>query len=273
MQVLCRSCQQPIPAQNVNLQNMVAKCDQCNAVFGISPQQLYGGPQQPGMAPGGPVAGGGMPLPFGGAGPGGYVAIERGQAPMPAGMTVEIDGKDLVIRRSWFTWMAIFLLFFSLFWNGFILFFLVVVVGIGAAAANQAGPAGLIALVFLAVPLLFGAIGICLMYYTLCLFVNSTTIRVDHAELSVSHGPLPWWGNVVYPRSDVVQLFCIERVHYGRKGGISFTYDVEIITRGNVRYSLVSTLPDMGQALFIEQQLERHLGIQDVPVAGEVRRW
>jgi hypothetical protein len=45
-----------------------------------------------------------------------------------------------------------------------------------------------------------------------------------------------------------------------------------VLRQDNVRETLVKGLTDADQALYIEQELERHLRIQDQPVAGELPR-
>ena len=66
----------------------------------------------------------------------------------------------------------------------------------------------------------------------------------------------------------VEQLFCREKISRG-KNGTTTTYQLEAVLEGNRRETLVKDLSDPDHALYIEQQLERHLRLPDVPVAGE----
>ena len=186
--------------------------------------------------------------------------------PMPPGITVEPAGRDLTIHRSWFTWAALFLVFFCLIWDGVVSVFLLG----GIFGAFQG--AGAMALPFMLIPGLFGVIGFFITYYTICCFVNTTTIRVNQGELSVSHGPLPWFGGVTMPAGEVMQFYVSEQVHH-HKRSVSYTYSVEMYLRSGIRQKLVENLEDAGQALYIEQQLEQHLQIADQRVMGEIPRW
>lgn len=283
MQFPCRNCGKPVPAENVNVQASIAKCAACNSVFGIN-AAMFSTPQPGGMFSGGPPQGamgvsaatspawnpsaGGQNLMGGPSYPpqGYYSSGPRPAVPMPSGISVDTDGKDLLIYRSWFSWVFIFLAVFCTIWDSIVLVF----IGAGIFAGTQVGP---MALLFLLIPGLFLVVGACLTYYTICGFVNTTTIRVGQGEISVAHGPLPWWGNIAYPSGDIAQLFTTEQVHYGKRGSVSFTYSVEFVQRNGARQTLASGLTDAAQALFIEQEIERCLGIQDVPVGGELRRW
>ena len=46
MKIACKSCGARVPADDVNIDNMLAKCRQCDAVFDIS-NQVHGREQQP----------------------------------------------------------------------------------------------------------------------------------------------------------------------------------------------------------------------------------
>jgi hypothetical protein len=89
-------------------------------------------------------------------------------------------------------------------------------------------------------------------------------------QLSVTHGPLPWPGNLTLPRASLQQLFCEEQVRNG-KNGVSYSYNVVAVLQDKSRVKLVTGLDAPEQALFIEQKLERQLGIADRSVAGEMR--
>lgn len=68
------------------------------------------------------------------------------------------------------------------------------------------------------------------------------------------------------PTEDLAQLYCDEQV--GSKG--SRTYSLNAMTRGSDKIVLLKALPDADQALYLEQLLERRLGLTDQSVAGEL---
>jgi hypothetical protein len=62
-----------------------------------------------------------------------------------------------------------------------------------------------------------------------------------------------------------------KEVRHGGKGGGTRTYELHALTRDGRSVKLVSGLAglDSAQALFIEKEIEKYLGIKDVPVEGE----
>ena len=115
------------------------------------------------------------------------------------------------------------------------------------------------------------AIGLGLTYGTIAGFVNRTLIRISPSQLTVGHGPLPWWGNKQLDATGIAQVYCKERVSRGRNG-TSITYAVHAALRDGADAKLVDALDSPEQALYLEQEIERFLGIKDVPVRGELAR-
>jgi hypothetical protein len=242
MQVKCDSCGAPVAARDVNLERMLAKCERCNAVFDIGAQVPHGE---------GPLR-------------------QRRLVAMPRNIRlvaddVEMSGESyrtnaathphVVLERRWFTPALIFMVFFCLFWDGFL------VVWYGAVLSGKGHPSAVMALF----PLIHVSVGIFITYTTLCGFVNRTRIAVENGVLSVRHGPLPWRGNRDIPLSNLAQLFCREQV--GSKG--SRSYSLNALLKEGDSVPLIKSLNEPDQALYIEQLLEKRLGIVDVPVAGE----
>jgi hypothetical protein len=184
--------------------------------------------------------------------------IPRASVSLPRAFRVSLQGDTVRISRRWLGPLAFFLLFFAVVWNGFMLVWHGIALGTGMWFMSAFG-------------LLHTGVGLFLIYYVLALFLNSTVITASPRELSVAIGPLPWKGNKRIPREMVEQLFCKERISHG-KNGSSAAYRVEAVLRGNRRDTVVTGFSDPDHALFVEQEIERHLGIADVPVAGEFGR-
>jgi hypothetical protein len=87
MQLSCRGCSKPIPAEDVNIKLAIAKCSTCNAVFSFA-DSLGADARQPAIA-------------------------ARPTVPTPKGYTVENWSNDLIISRRWFTAAVLFLVFFG----------------------------------------------------------------------------------------------------------------------------------------------------------------
>ena len=100
-------------------------------------------------------------------------------------------------------------------------------------------------------------------YNVMTAFVNSTVIRADAAGVGVKHGPLPslfGLGRRV-AREQVKQLFAA-------KFGSLFAVKAQLVDGNEI--DLVRPLVSAEQALFVEQQLEKSLGITDFAVDGEL---
>ena len=122
--------------------------------------------------------------------------------------------------------------------------------------------------------LLIASVGI--FYFAAGQAFNEHRIRVDTARLEVTQGPVPWRGSKKLDASDIVQLYATEherRTQSGKSGSqrvsVHKYYRLSANTRNNGRVSILGGLSDPRQALWLEQEIERVLGIADKPVAGE----
>lgn len=226
VELKCKNCGSALSPEDISPQLAAARCGHCNALFAI--------PQV------------------------GVQAIRRPDVPLPKGFHLERGMDSVTITRRWFGPVAFFLLFFALFWNGFMIVWHSIALGKGMWIMSAFG-------------LLHTGVGVFLVYYVLALFLNSTVIRATAFELVVTTGPLPWKGDKRIAAETVEQLFCMEKISRG-KNGSSASYRVEAVLRGNVRETLARGFTDPDQALFVEQEIERHLKITDVPVPGECGR-
>ena len=118
---------------------------------------------------------------------------------------------------------------------------------------------------------LHGAVGIGLSYYVLAGYINRTVIKVNRNMLTIKHGPLPWFGNKQLHSHDLAQLYCKECMHR-HKNSSSCTYEVHAILKDGQHAKLVTGLDESEQALYLEQEIERFLRIEDQPVRGEMSR-
>jgi hypothetical protein len=165
---------------------------------------------------------------------------------------------ELAISYRWRNPVAYFLIFFCLFWDGF----LVMWYGIGLTVGSD------MPVMFFLFPLIHVGVGIGLTYYTICLFVNKTLIRADQRTLSVKHGPLPWpKGNKEIAVRDLQQLFVQEKS--GNKG-----HKYHILSAQLKDGKMVTLLPNVSatpeELLHLERSIEDYVGISDQPVIGEM---
>lgn len=82
------------------------------------------------------------------------------------------------------------------------------------------------------------------------------------------HGPLPWLGKCELAASDIEQVYC-ERVSGGNRE--KPRYVVTARFKSGRRAPLLSTLWDLEQARYIEQEIESYFEIADSYVDGEFR--
>lgn len=164
-QVFCPNCAALVVADDINIAALVGKCAGCNHIFRL------------------PLAD--VPA----VGRGGTLALEEGPPSRPSGIVHEpgFDG-ELNLRMRWFTPGLIFLLFFCIAWDGFLVFWY------SMALIGDPPKGGQFWLMVL-FPICHVAVGVGLTYFTLAGFLNQTRVRIDRDELDVRHGPVPWWGN------------------------------------------------------------------------------
>jgi len=228
----CPSCGAPVPHSAVSNQLGAARCPACRALIDLDSARATR-PQAP-------------PPPR-------SLAL-----PIPERWHVDATPGTLLVRWRWFTFMAVMLVPFTLFWNG-------ILVGMaGGVTDNFTHPERL--LFGILVPHVW--VGVGLTYTCLTLFVNSTTVRVADGTLYVRHGPLPWRGTRTIPTLDVQQLFVVEK--RGNRGGVS--YELCALLREGKRQALLTGLKDELEARFLEVRLEQVMNIADQHVVGELKQ-
>jgi|SRR5688572_33249133 len=190
------------------------------------------------------------------------VAPPRDEIERPRAVRVETTPYGVRIVRRWWSPVYVFLLFFCAVWNGVLLMFY----GVAGAAGAP--------LLFFLFPLIHVGVGLALTYVTLAGFFNRTTVTAQRdGVLMVRHGPLPWPGKRDFAARDVAQLFVVEKRTHTRDGEPQPSYVLTAQMRNRRRVPVMKVLgAPLEHVLYFEQELERSLGIRDVPVAGEVAR-
>lgn len=180
----------------------------------------------------------------------------------PKGITPHISDNALTITRRWFSQKYIFITFFAIFWNVFLFFF-----------ASNVG-----VWIYLFCP--HGWIGLGLIYYVLAGYLNSTEMHITPNYLTVQHGPLPHWGNKQFNTKQIEQLYVRENIHRS-KNSTSYTYALWMKPVAGNDEKLIEGMDRPEHAFFLEQEIERFLGIVDeympneysVPVAHRSINW
>ena len=175
---------------------------------------------------------------------------------LPDKLALYHRGSTIEIVRTWFGTRVVMATVFAVFWDGFLLVWYV------AAIGNK----DTIAILF---PLLHVVVGVGITYWAAAGWVNRTQIVVGIGKITVRHGPLPWAGNLELQVGNVKQLYSNEKRSQS-DGSTSTAYEVHAITQYGRTIKLVRGLETSQQALYIEQEIEKYLGIEDVPVKGEI---
>lgn len=181
------------------------------------------------------------------------------EAPMPPALTEERDERGLVLTYRWFTPVHVVMLLFCIFWDGFLVFWY------RTALERHAGLTD----PMIWFPLLHVAVGIGLSYSTVAGFLNRTIVAIGSGEITIRQGPVPWPGNRTVNGADIRQLFR-EETFTSSRGGRRASYHVCAVTSEKRKLRLLGNVPGADVALYLEQAIEKALGIEDQPVLGEM---
>lgn len=172
----------------------------------------------------------------------------RADVPRPARIKAWPMGPTLILAFRWFHPALFFLAFFCVAWDSFLVFWYTM--------ALRAPETPWLMVVF---PIAHVAVGVGITYSVLAGFLNRTTITAEGGRLSVRHAPLPWRGNADVDAGSIRGFY--EREKAGRRddsrGGFQLCAEM---TDGSERV-LVSGLTEESEALYLAQELSRHLGI------------
>ncbi len=178
--------------------------------------------------------------------------------PIPNGFhTNDVDGV-LVITRRWYEPRTWFYLVFTLVWNGFMYNWYSIVL--------SSDSPNMFALLF---PVIHVGLGLWLIYKTITSFANRTVLRIGNGKVIVRHGPFPWPGNKEVETQSIKQLFCDEKGSWTRNPQM-ISYRVNAVMKNDRKEVLVAGGLERDQALYLELVAEKKLGIQPVPVVGEL---
>lgn len=237
----CRTCGAPLNADDLDRRLAIIGCRSCGAIFDLARRKdREDGVAQLAREP----------------------APERAPVALPQGFELSTRDGHLRITRRWFNLPELVLIPFAVAWNAFL-------VGWYATALGNDMPGGM-NIIMLVFPVVHVAVGVGVAYRAVANLVNRTTLLVTPAALAVRHLPLPWWPAPSVPVGEVEQLYCTRNVRHG-KNGTSVTFELRAVTREHASLLLIGGLPDLDHALWMEQEIERHLDLRDRPVAGEVR--
>lgn len=182
--------------------------------------------------------------------------------PTPERLRIDTTADGFSFSWRWFKLSHVFMLFFSILWFGFLFAWYA---GVGSLQESN-DP---ISTLFLFLPLVHVGVGFLLLYAAVCGFINSTEIRLESEQMRIRHFPLPWLGKRSLPKSEIKQLYVRQRARR-TKHGIQISYELYALNHENRALKLIKGL-DADECRYLEQALEKHLGIQNKEVPGEYR--
>ena len=175
---------------------------------------------------------------------------------LPKGLELDRSGPYLQIAYKWFGWNTVFLSMFVVVWDG-------ILITLYSGMRAHLDPVALL------LPSVHVLAGIVMTYSAIAGWFNRTYIRVGQGRLEVFHRPVPWIGNKTLPAIEIKQLFVNDHQEYRNKS-LTVTYEVHAITQEGKTIKLVRGLASHEQGLFMEQEVEKYLGLKDIPVKGEL---
>ena len=234
MKIHCPDCGQIIPAEQVNLESGFAKCLACNAVFDFKKRL---GPRDQARATGD-----------------GPSISEPLVIPRPPRMRVEQFAGSWTVSWRWLSAQHFLMLFFCIAWDSFLIFWYKI-------AFSSHAPC--IMVIF---PVAHVAVGVGLTYSVLTGFLNRTRVKLGYGELSIRHGPLPWWGNQDIAANNIEQLYC-QRSKMQKNG--QFSWNLCAVLKKGEKVTLLTGFDSPDEAGYLVYELESRLHIVGRPVAGE----
>ena len=252
MKLHCPDCGTRIAAEDVNLSTFVARCRACDSVFsfGDSLRDFESGSQRR------PAVGRAAKSP---------ATAEELLVP-PEGMIVEDTGRLWAARWRWFRPEVIGLALFCVAWDAFLAFWYAMAMGPHTAGDGFSW----IMVVF---PVGHVAVGVGMTYYTLCGFLNRTTLLVTQYEVIVRHRPLPWVGNRRLVAAEITQLYCRQAMQAwaDKTGGRAIAYELMACLGEGRQVRLLGGFRNVGEPRYLERAVEERLNLDPRAVVGEYR--
>jgi len=223
-QLQCPKCDHHIIAEDININRGLAKCNNCNNVFTF--EEKVNSPLR-----------------------------KRQEVLMPEEIEIDEYEDAVTIFYKWRKAKGLnpFLTFFGIAWNLFLIPFLVMAVASGS----------LTILLGISIHLM---VGVGFLTYIVTRLMNSTYITVDEYELSIEHRPfaIPFIAkNKYYSVQNFKQLYTKRYVSHKTNDQNVYAFGVYASLKDGEEFRIIGALKSKNKALFIEQEIEHFLGIED----------
>lgn len=225
----CPNCQNPIPASDINIASLIAKCGNCNSVFSFEPQAAV-------------------------------PAYKRQEVMLPPGFESfsTLSGLDIQINWRQTSGGLGFMLFFTLFWNFIV--FIFVIIGISTGEYQM--------LLFISIHLLIGVSLLYYVIATLVNKTHIQVSR-RHVDIVHTPLKLPFYKSRKVFSNELEQLFVYRYVSSTTNGQPNHAFGLKTRLKDGKEIELIKGLKHPDQAAYLEQQIEKFLNIEDKPMEGE----
>ncbi|NUO01293.1 MAG: zinc ribbon domain-containing protein [Saprospiraceae bacterium] len=231
-QLHCPSCSAPVPAEDINITRMVAKCSQCHTVFSFESEF---------SATNAPV-------------------YSKPEILMPVGIEVLRLLSEVQIEISWRKTSSKFFILFTVIWNAIIL-----PVSIATIISGEWQILLFLSLHF-SVGLVLLYVTLTTLLNTTYITVSSRRLVVEHKPLW-----LPFHPDQDIASFLVKQLYAVKYEQGKTNGRPVYAYSLHVLLKSGQDVKLLKGLKTAEQAQYIEQEIERFLKISDEVVEGEYR--
>jgi hypothetical protein len=231
----CDECGHHMGGSDININSTLAKCSNCGTVYFLKDDEFFIGDRS--LKP--------------------EMMIPEGTEVLhlPSSLDIRVNRYQSVTKSE-----LTFKTFFTLFWN-----FVVLIVA-GAMIASGT----LVPLLFMSFHILVGIGSIVVLAQTL---FNYTDVIVDDYDLKITNRPIRgfWNRDKTYDKKDIQQLYVSRYVSSKTNGQPNHAYALYAILNNGKKVQLVKGMNKETQ-LYLEQELERFLSIDDEHVSGSVSK-
>ena len=229
----CKECGHHMGGDDININSTLAKCSHCGTVYFIKDDAFFLGDRS------------GRP----------EMMIPEGTEVLhlPSSLDIRVDRYKSATKSELY-----FKTFFSLFWNFVVLIFVVSFIATGFW----------LPLLFLSFHIIIGIGSFVVLLQTI---LNHTDIIIDEHHLKISNRPIRgfWNKDKAFNKADIKQLYVSIYVSSTTNGNPNYAYGLYAIFKDGKKLQLVKGMNKETQ-LYLEQELERFLGIKDTHVTGSI---
>ncbi len=228
----CPSCNQPLSAAHVDVENFSAKCSHCYQISFFDQEKRKSS----------------------------QLTSKKQELDLPDGMSIRSMLSQLELRYAWRRHSSGFLIFFGIFWNLMLLPF----VAIAVYQSEWKIFLGTSIHLLVGVGLLYYILSS--LFNVTYISVTPKEVQVEHTPL-----PNPFRPGRTLSANQMEQVYVKKYASGKTNGQPNWMFAVEVILKNQASVRLVGGLKTADYGLFIEQEIERFLDISDRKVQEEWR--